>query len=204
MTRLAFIRHGPTDWNGEGRMQGHSDTPLSVAGHAEIAARGALGLNPVLAGFSWQSSPLRRARLTATLLCGFAPPLEPRLIEMDWADWEGRTLDDVRREIGQALQDNEDRGLDFRPPGGESPRDIQNRLKPWLVEIAARRPAVVAVSHKGVIRALMAQAYQWDMMGKPPVNLDWTCAHIFHVAPDGSPSPEQMNVSVSDPMKTAP
>jgi len=202
MTRLAFIRHGHTDWNAEGRMQGHTDTHLSAQGHADIKARGEIGLNPVLAGFSWQASPLRRARLTATMLCGFAPPLEPRLIEMDWGEWEGRILDEVRAEIGQALQDNEDRGLDFCPPGGESPRDIQNRLKPWLVEIAALRPAVVAVSHKGVIRAAMAQAYGWDMMGKAPVKLDWNCAHIFHVAANGTLTPEEMNVSVSDPGKT--
>ena len=70
MTRLALIRHGPTDWNAKGRMQGHSDTPLSTAGHAEVAARGAAGLHPRLAGFYWFASPLRRARLTATLLCG--------------------------------------------------------------------------------------------------------------------------------------
>ncbi len=199
MTRLALIRHGPTDWNGEGRMQGHTNTSLSTAGYAEVAARGARGLNPHLAGYYWLASPLRRARLTAALLCGFAPPQESRLIEMDWGDWEGRTLAEIRAEIGPALQQNEDRGLDFCPPGGESPRHIQDRVRPWLVEIAAQRPAVVAVTHKGVIRALMAGAYHWDMMGKPPVELDWTRAHLFDVAPDGVLSPVEMNLPVNDP-----
>jgi len=203
MTRLALIRHGPTDWNAARRMQGHTDTLLSEAGHAEVAARGAAGLNPALAGYYWTASPLRRARLTATMLCGFAPPLEPRLIEMHWGDWEGRILDEVRAEIGDAaFQEIEDRGLDFCPPGGESPRDIQNRVRPWLVEIAALRPAVAAVSHKGVIRALMASAYQWNMMGKPPVKLDWTAAHLFDVAPDGALTPVQMNLPLNAPDPT--
>ena len=199
MTLLALIRHGPTDWNGQLRMQGHTDTSLSEAGYAEVKARGAHGLNPVLSGYYWQASPLRRARLTATLLTGFAPPLEPRLIEMDWGEWEGRTLAEVKAEIGPKLQENEDQGLDFCPPGGESPRDIQNRVRPWLQEIAVLRPAVVGVTHKGVIRALMANAYSWNMMGKPPVKLDWTCAHIFDVTEDGTLSPKQMNVPLNIP-----
>jgi probable phosphoglycerate mutase len=204
MTRLALIRHGPTAWNAAGRLQGRSDTALSPAGHAELAARGDGGLNPRLAGYYWLASPLRRARLTATLLCGFAPPLEPRLIEMDWGDWEGRTLAEIRAEIGPALQRNEDRGLDFRPPNGESPRDVQDRLRPWLAELAAQRPAVVAVSHKGVIRALMAGAYQWDMMVRAPVKLDWARAHIFDIAADGGLTPVEMNVAINDPGKAAP
>ena len=196
MTRLALIRHGATAWNAEGRVQGHTDTPLSAEGHAEVSARGGRGLNPALSGYYWVSSPLRRARLTATLLCGFAPPCEPRLLEMNWGNWEGRTLAELRAELGAAMQANEDRGLDFRPEGGESPREVQNRVRPWLAEIAARRPAVAAVTHKGLIRAVMAAAHDWDMMGEPPVKLDWSRAHIFSVAADGQPSPVAMNVDI--------
>ncbi len=196
MTLLALIRHGATVWNAEGRVQGHTDTPLSTEGHAEVAARAAGGLNPALSGYYWVSSPLRRARLTATLLCGFAPPCEPRLLEMSWGHWEGRKLAELREELGAEMRANEDRGLDFKPDGGESPREVQTRIRPWLVEIAARRPAVAAVTHKGLIRAVMAWAHDWDMTGKPPVKLDWSRAHIFRIAPDGNPEPAAMNVEI--------
>ena len=49
------------------------------------------------------------------------------------------------------MSENEAAGLDFRPAGGESPRDVQDRLLPWL---AGLRGPTVAVTHKGVIRAL--------------------------------------------------
>ena len=68
-------------------------------------------------------------------------PVEPRLVEMDWGDYEGYTLAELRAARGVDLAANEARGLDFRPPGGESPRDVQARLAPLLAEIAARRRA---------------------------------------------------------------
>ncbi len=49
---------------------------------------------------------------------------------MDWGDWEGATLDALRAEHGAAFVDNADRGLDFQPPAGESPRMVQARLQP--------------------------------------------------------------------------
>jgi probable phosphoglycerate mutase len=128
------------------------------------------------------------------LLSGSPTTLEDRLIEMDWGDWEGRTLADLRAELGEALQINEDNGLDFRPDGGESPRGVQDRLRPWLVEIAGEGRDVAAVTHKGVIRALMAEAYGWEMMGTPPVKLDWTRLHLFHIDAEGRPEPVEMNI----------
>src|SRR3546814_19841125 len=70
---------------------------------------------------------------------------------------------------------NEARGLDFRPPGGESPRDVQDRLRPLLAELADAGEDVVAVSHKGVLRALYALASGWDMRGKPAPQMADAC-----------------------------
>jgi probable phosphoglycerate mutase len=89
---------------------------------------------------------------------------------------------------------NEDRGREFRPAGGESPGDVIARLKSWLAEVAADGTPTVAVTHKGVIRAVMALAFDWDMLGKPPARLDWTCVHLFTLAPDGTPAPREMNL----------
>ena len=196
MTILALVRHGRTQWNDEVRMQGQTDIPLSEPGYNQVKDYVGHALNPELAGMYWMSSPLKRARTTAGLICGFAPPLEDRLMEMNWGDWEGQTLTGLREELGPALQANEDRGLDFRPPGGESPREVQRRAKQWMAEITGKRPAFAAVCHKGVIRAVMALAYDWNMMGKAPVKLDWTAAHLFDIDAEGHPHPRKMNVAL--------
>ncbi len=195
MTRIALIRHGVTVWNEQGRIQGHTDTVLSDAGRAAVQT---WRLPSEIGPCGWAASPLNRARETARILG--APEdltVEPRLAEMRWGDWEGRTLEALRAELGVAMQENELRGLDFRPPGGESPRDVQARVLTWLRERARTSGTTVAVTHKGVIRAVFALATDWDMTGKPPERLLWSAAHLFSLGPDGAPAVEQLNLSLT-------
>ena len=194
MTRLALIRHGATAWTEAGRIQGRADIALSAAGCQALAQR---RLPTELAGARVAASPLKRAVATAELLGAATVTIEPRLVEMDWGAWEGTTLAELRARGGAALAANEALGLDFRPDGGESPRQVQTRVAPWLEAEAARGGTLVAVTHKGVIRAILARAVGWDMTGKPPVKLDWTAAHLFLLAPDGTPSVERMNLPLS-------
>ncbi len=110
---------------------------------------------------------------------------------MDWGEWEGRSLSDLRAELGAAMAENEARGLDFRPTGGESPRDVQKRLKPLLAGLTA---PTIAVTHKGVLRALYALATGWTMQEKPPEKLRNGCAHLFEVSAEGRPSVAELNI----------
>ena len=91
------------------------------------------------------------------------------------------------------MRENEDRGLDFTPPRGESPRDVQTRLAPWLREVGRAKTPTVAVTHKGVIRAVFALALGWDMIGRPPVRLEWVCAHLFVLDGGGEVRAERFN-----------
>jgi probable phosphoglycerate mutase len=188
MTLVALIRHMPTAWNDAGRLQGRVDTPLAAAADWRLP--------PELAGFCVLTSPLRRAVETAGHLGFSAPAVEPRLGEMDWGAWEGQTLAELRCHHGAAMAALEARGLDFRPPGGESPRDVQTRVAALLAEIAASRRPVVAITHKGVIRAVLALATAWDMRGKPPARLSWSAAHLFRLDPAGRPSVERLNLAL--------
>ena len=190
-TPLMVLRHGPTDWNAAGRIQGRSDRPLSEAGRALVAR---WRLPEGLDGWRWTVSPLSRARETAALLGHAEAQVVAALVEMHWGAWEGWQLDRLRARDPEAMADNEARGLDFRPGGGESPRDVQKRLAPWLARLAATRQPSVAVCHKGVMRALYALASGWDMRGKPPERLHDNCAHRFAVADGGQIAIERLNI----------
>lgn len=193
MTRLLMIRHAATAWNRSKRIQGLSDIPIDDDARRDVAAwRVPDDFHDAL----WISSPLERAMETARLL-GAEPRKEQRLIEMNWGKWEGHTLENLRQRLGAAMAQNEDRGLDFRPPGGESPRDIQDRLRPWLAEVAASGTDTIAVTHKGVIRAVMALATGWDMMGKAPARVLNGAGHVFALDDEGAPSVERLNIPLT-------
>ena len=189
MTVLALIRHGPTVWNAEKRTQGRTDIPLSPEGRAAVETWQAPDTLTDLPVFA---SPLKRTQETARILFGRAT-VEPRLIEMAWGEWEGRTINELRATLGDAMTENEARGFDFRPDGGESPRDVLARLQPWIDEIANAGDDVVAVTHLGVIRVVMAAAHNWDMLGKPPVKIRPATAHLFDIGP-GTIRVRQMNI----------
>lgn len=193
MTALVLVRHGPTTWNEVGRVQGRGDVPLSEAGRAEVRR---WRLPDEFAGYGGVTSPLCRATETAALLGLNDARRDPRLVEMHWGTWEGRHLDELRRELGDLMKAWEAKGVDFKAPGGESPREVQVRLRPFLAECAAAGTATLAVAHKGVIRAVYALAVGWDMTGPPPHKLRDGCAHHFVLATDGTPSLARLNIAL--------
>jgi len=190
MTLLLVVRHAPTAWNEARRIQGRSDHPLSPAGRT-AAARWRPPSEPRVV--RWYASPLARAIETARLMGLDAEP-EPRLIEMAWGRWEGERLPDLRARLGTEMAANEARGIDFRPPGGESPRDVMHRVVPLLAALAVAREDAGAVTHKGVVRALYALATGWDMRAREPDRVDWDAAHLFRLAPGGAPSVARLNI----------
>ncbi len=187
MTLLALLRHGETAWTAERRIQGRTDIPLSEAGRKMISS---YDLPATCKGMTVVTSPLVRCTETAALL-GFADARrEPRLAEMHWGAWEGRKLPELRDTLGDAMRENEARGWDFRPEGGETPREVYARVGSWLCELEA---PTFAVTHRGVIRAILAVATGWDLRGKPPVKLDWNAVHLFRIGDGGEPIVEQVN-----------
>lgn len=179
---IALIRHGATVWTTEGRLQGQSDTPLSPEGEAEVAR---WRLPPDLArlqaagGLSWAASPLRRAVETARRLGAHVLDQEARLMEAHAGAWTGLRLEEVRTQEGA--------GWDWRPPGGESPRDVLTRARAWLDEVAARGgpETWIAVTHRGVIRVLLAASVGWDLQASAPFRLLPGCLHRLRRRGDG-------------------
>ncbi len=163
-TRLLFIRHGETDWNVEGRLQGQRDIALNAKGRwqAAEAGRRALGLlkrhGLNAADLSFVASPLGRTRDTmerARLGMGLAPTpygIDDRLLEFDFGDWEGMTWPEIKVRDPDRHKARKAAKWGFVPPGGESYAMLAGRVKPWLEEIVGD---TVVVAHGGVARVLM-------------------------------------------------
>jgi probable phosphoglycerate mutase len=187
MTLLALLRHAETAWSAEGRIQGRRDVPLSESGRGQLRGR---ALPPDCSGMKIVTSPLARCVETAALLGAPQAGREPRIAEMHWGAWEGWRLEELRRELGDAMRQNEARGLDFRPEGGESPREVLLRVSQWFSSLS--KPTL-AITHRGVIRVVLAAATGWDMTGRPPAKLDWGAVHFFRLSA-GRPGVERLNV----------
>ncbi|MEO0999392.1 MAG: histidine phosphatase family protein [Pseudomonadota bacterium] len=184
MTRIALLRHLPTEWNAAGRLQGRTDVPLSAASRTELRM---LSLPAAWAGVPILSSPLVRARETAEGLAGGPVPTDARLIEMDFGRWEGVEGAALLADPASPYRPVERWGRTFRPPGGESVAELQARLLPLLAEIAAVGRPRILVTHRGVMRAILALAADWAYRGPEPFRIKRAALHPVRLAADGRP-----------------
>jgi broad specificity phosphatase PhoE len=159
VTTILLARHGETDWNREGRFQGHADPPLNDKGHAQAAELSAtLAREEVVAVYS---SPLRRAMETAEVIAaahGLEPIAVAALREVDVGSWEGLT----RSEVEQRFPDQYARWLEGGQgwEDGETYEQMGKRVVAALLELAASHNGerILAVTHGGPIRAAFAFA----------------------------------------------
>ena len=157
--RLVVVRHGVTDWNREGRFQGHLDPPLSDAGRHEARLVGErIAADPRLRPTRVISSSLGRALETASAIAGAAGlPVEPerRLIEIGQGEWEGRTHAELEVSDADRYRAWRDASGMSQPPGGESIASATDRVRALLDELRATVPGTTClVSHGGTLRIL--------------------------------------------------
>ena len=183
MAQWYLIRHGETDWNAEGRVQGQTDVPLNALGRAQ-AAGSAARLADI--GFAAAyASDLSRARETAGVIVAAlasAPEVQLRasLREVAYGELEGARWEEVRASTGE-LRDSQGayHDLDLKPGGGESHRDLLERLAGFARELESRHPDddVLVVSHGGALRALavallgLPEDAFWRMRGLLPASV---------------------------------
>ena len=165
MPVLYYVRHGETDFNRQGRLQGRRDTPLNARGRQQAAECGVL-LRDLFArdhrkaqDFKYVSSPLERARETMELLRAALGlqvhdyEIDARLIEIAYGEWEGLTLQEIEIRNASVLSARERDKWDFAPPGGESYRELADRVGSWYSSLTAD---TVVAAHGGGVRALLA------------------------------------------------
>lgn len=157
-TDIYLIRHGQTDWNRDGICMGQADIPLNRLGH-EQAQRVAdrlrhIGISTIYA--SDLSRTVETARPLADAL-NVSIASDPALRELDYGNWEGLHQEELPQHYPEEFQ--EDPRLDplsFHPDGGESVRDLYERVTIVFERIVRdhRDQTVVTVAHGGVIRCL--------------------------------------------------
>lgn len=175
-----FIRHGETDWNADGRLQGGRDIPLNARGRAQAAAAGrrlgevlrADGRRPADARFV--VSPLGRTRDTAERVrtaIGLPPggyAVDDRLQELSFGLWEGMTWREVNARDPLEVKARHRDKWRFVPPGGESYEQLAGRVRAWVESVT---PDLVVVSHGGVARVLMVLAGGLSTLAAPEADI---------------------------------
>ncbi|MFM6981680.1 MAG: histidine phosphatase family protein [Microbacteriaceae bacterium] len=152
MTYFSLVRHGETDWNKAGRIQGSTDIPLNELGRQQARETGRK-----LARYHWDlviCSPLSRAWETATIISNeighSAPVIEPSIVERNYGEAEGLTGSELEARFPG----------DTVVPGRESKEQVFDRVLAAMHVIAAEHPGkrILMVVHGGVIRAALQGA----------------------------------------------
>jgi broad specificity phosphatase PhoE len=164
MPTIYYIRHGETEWNAEGRLQGVQDIPLNDLGRAQAANAGDI-LAELFArdgrdvqSLPFVASPLGRARSTMELVRGVLKlpaggyAIDDRLREIGYGSWEGSTLAQMQASDPDVFAARQVDKWTVSPPGGESYLQVQARMRDWYNQLTAD---TVAVAHGGTARALM-------------------------------------------------
>jgi len=152
---IHLVRHGQTSANRDGLLVGRIDPPLTELGVQQAERLGealaASGAVRVIA------SPLARTRETASAIAahlGLEVELDDRALEMDYGSWDGTPLAEVPIDAWRAWRSD----VDFRPPGGESLRDVGARVGRLMGDLLVDDAPVIVVTHVSPIKAALTWA----------------------------------------------
>jgi broad specificity phosphatase PhoE len=156
---IFFVRHGQTDWNAEGRMQGQLDVPLNDLGRQQAARNGCV-LRSVIAHperFDFVASPLCRTTETMEIVrreMGLPPGdyrTDDRLRELHRGEWQGYILAELMNERPDVALAYQNGRWNVRAPSGESMAMLSARVLEWLDDV---RHDTVVVAHGGPMRCI--------------------------------------------------
>jgi uncharacterized phosphatase len=186
--RLYYLRHGQTTWNADGnRYAGASDVPLTDLGVRQAKAGAAL-----IRDIHFDAvfcSGLSRALETAKLVLeGRDVPIvqDPRLNEMNYGNWEGRTLDEILAEPGNHWHDWA-RDPDGWRPGetGELASELVARVTSFLYDVMQPGRTVLAVAHHTTGRLLIAHTLEMPLAHYRRLQLDNASLSLYERADRG-------------------
>jgi broad specificity phosphatase PhoE len=190
VTTLLLARHGETDWNRDGRFQGHADTSLNARGReqAQALAEGVNGVEVIY------SSDLKRATETAEVVAerlGLEVTVDSRLRERGFGAWEGLT----RAEIEASFREEFDRwrmGDGSGADDAEAHEAFAGRIEAFLADVLARHPdqTVLVIAHGGSIRVVQAVASGLDyLQDRRSIRALANCSLARYAAREGKLTP---------------
>ena len=168
VTKIYLIRHCQSMGNIEHKFQGQYDADVSPAGEKQLELLGLRFRNEHIDAI--YTSPLKRARATAEAIAKYhnmEPIAEPGLIEIDCGRMENLLLTDVARLFPEVAL-NWDRSPELCEfPGGETMREVYERVNAALDRIIAENPGrtVVVTTHGGALRNLYARIQYGEPIG---------------------------------------
>lgn len=179
---LYLLRHGETDWNRAGRIQGQKNSGLTELGRDQARRQAEiLGRLALPADCRAIASPLGRTRETADIaLRGRAYDTDARLIEIGCGAWEGLSAAErAARDPGVVQDCRDDLDLYRLAPSGEGLPAVQKRVEGFLADLA--EPTII-VAHKVILILIRAR-----LTGVPDHlrgGLESTQGTVIHLAGD--------------------
>ena len=160
--KLILVRHGETDWNAEGRIQGMLDVPLNALGMQQ-AALVAAELARSIDMADMVSSDLVRTRETTAPIAeatGFEPRFDARIRERHFGVWQGKTYEEwrVQDAVGMARYNAGD--PDYGPEGGETASQFLKRCVDAVTDLVlgSKEKSLILVTHGGVVSSMVRHA----------------------------------------------
>ncbi len=175
MITVDLLRHGELE--GGVRYRGCVDDPLTAEGYRQMER-------------VWQrvrddidvivTSPLQRCADPATQWAAVREIpciIEPRVMEMHYGDWEGQTAAEIRQQWPGMLERWRRDPSGMRPPGGESPEELRQRLQQWwqscIEQYAGQH--VLLIAHSGSLRMLLAIVLQAPIAMTRNIDMPYAC-----------------------------
>ena len=186
---IYLIRHGETEWNSQGRIQGHTDIGLSEIGHSQAVST-AKRLENIKFDAAY-SSDLTRTKDTAKVILGnSSTPLQATetLREYNKGVFEGLTFEEYSQKYPDLYKASLVNDLDFSPTDGESARQVSDRMATFSDEIKSKHDSdtVLVVGHGGALRCLVS-----NLLSLPPEFIfklvtDNCSITVIHTYPDNT------------------
>lgn len=164
--RIYLIRHGETQMNTKGCYYGITDVPLTDKGRQQASL-----LGEYLRDTVWDRvvvSPLTRARETAGLIAGHMQEsfeMDDRLMEQHFGIFEGKTYRELCEEYPEEMRRWNEDFSGYQIPGGESFRQVRDRVEGWVRTLPEGPGQMLVVAHKGTLGHVLAAMLRLPLEG---------------------------------------
>ncbi len=175
MLTMDLLRHGALE--GGVKYRGHVNDPLTIEGRMQMdkAWKNLNGKIDLII-----SSPLSRCAEPALAWAGESGIeciIEPRVREMFYGDWEGKTIAQITHQYPGVLEQWRKNPEGMCPPGGESPEELRQRIRLWWAETCIKHDGLrlLLVAHSGSLRMFIAHILAAPIASTRTLDMPYAC-----------------------------